>query len=129
MAENRYIEELSHRLLELSLTDGLVDEERVQKLLESLSQKPPRYHRQVLRAYRKLISNHLDKHTLKIVSAVDFSPEQAEQLRQEFAAQYQRPLTVEVTVDPGLIAGLKVRIGDDIHDLTICRSLEKLRSR
>lgn len=54
---------------------------------------------------------------------------QEERLQQQLDALYERELKLAVAVDPALIGGLKVQIGEEVIDGSVAGRLDELRQR
>jgi F-type H+-transporting ATPase subunit delta len=71
-------------------------------------------------ALRKQIVAH-------VRAAVELTPQQREQLAASLQRIYDKPITVHVQVDPTLLAGVVVHIGDDVIDGSAIGRLQRLR--
>lgn len=60
-------------------------------------------------------------------AAIDLAPQQRERLAASLRRIYGKPVTVHVQVDPSLLSGLVVRVGDDVIDGSATGRLERLR--
>ncbi len=63
----------------------------------------------------------------EVASAEELSPEQKDQIRAKLAAEYGSDLDFSFKVDPALLGGLRVRVGDRLIDNSIANRLAKLR--
>jgi F-type H+-transporting ATPase subunit delta len=63
----------------------------------------------------------------EVTSAVALSPEEQEKLRSSLSAQYGEGLVFNFNVDPALMGGLRVRVGDRLIDTSIASRLSALR--
>ncbi|QTX05151.1 F0F1 ATP synthase subunit delta [Agromyces archimandritae] len=64
-----------------------------------------------------------------VTSAAPLGEAQTTRLEQSLTAQYGRPLRINAIVDPALVGGLRVQIGDDVIDGTIASRLSALRQK
>ena len=55
--------------------------------------------------------------------------DQAERLAQALARIYGRQVQLQITVDPGVLGGVQVRVGDEVLDGTVARRLHDVRRR
>ena len=55
--------------------------------------------------------------------------EDAQRLQDALARQYGRPVHLNVVVDPEVIGGIRVEIGDDVIDGTVASRLDDARRR
>ena len=47
-------------------------------------------------------------------------------LKNVFEQKYNRPVQVRTKLDPALIGGLQVRIGDDVYDASVSAHLKRI---
>ncbi len=63
----------------------------------------------------------------EVTSAVLLSTEEQEQLRRALAARHGESLTFAFYVDPSLMGGLRVRVGDSLMDTSVASRLQSMR--
>jgi ATP synthase F1 delta subunit len=63
----------------------------------------------------------------EIVSAAALSEPEQEQLRRQLSEQFGEGLVFSFRVDPSLLGGLRVRVGDRLIDTSIASRLNALR--
>ena len=63
----------------------------------------------------------------EIISAVELSSADQEKLRKSITEQYGEGLIFSFRVDPALLGGLRVRVGDRLIDNSVASRLAKLR--
>jgi F-type H+-transporting ATPase subunit delta len=63
----------------------------------------------------------------EVVSAIELTSEEQEQLRNTLAAQHGEGLVFSFKVNPALLGGLRVRIGDRLIDNSVASRLTALR--
>ena len=83
----------------------------------------------ILIAYRDLLEQRTGKVRVQVRSAVPLPEEQSERLRQELRTSLQREPVLESTVDPDLLGGLVVQVGDWLYDASVKSRLETLRNQ
>ena len=114
------------QLLQLSLENGLVSAERVAGVLEYLEKNPPARPQLVLVAYRKLVAAELAKGEARVEHAGSVTPAALSGIAAALAKRYGRPVTATATPNPSLLAGLRVRIGDDVFESSVAGQLAAL---
>ena len=66
--------------------------------------------------------------TIATVSvAAPLHPEQLDRLRSALTRQYGRPVSVNVLVDPSLLGGMRLHVGDEVIDGTVSARLSDLK--
>ena len=63
----------------------------------------------------------------EITSAVALSSEEQQQLRRSLAERYGQELSFAFFVDPSLMGGLRVRVGDRLIDTSVATRLQTMR--
>ncbi|MEZ4656419.1 MAG: ATP synthase F1 subunit delta [Caldilineaceae bacterium] len=63
----------------------------------------------------------------EIVSAIELTQKEQESLRNKLVADYGDGLTFAFRVDPSLLGGLRVRVGDRLIDTSVASRLSALR--
>ena len=63
----------------------------------------------------------------EVTSAVELSDEEKQQIRQRLIAEHGEGLTFTFAVDPALLGGLRVRVGDRLVDNSVASRLAALR--
>jgi F-type H+-transporting ATPase subunit delta len=63
----------------------------------------------------------------EVVSAVELSEQEKEQIRQSLAKEFGGDLQFTFRVDPALMGGLRVRVGDRLIDTSVASRLTALR--
>ena len=77
--------------------------------------------------YRSLLNASLGRVQAAVTSAVAMGPEQQERLRQQMARLLEQDVALETTVDPEIIGGVVVRVGDQVLDGSVRGRLEAMR--
>ena len=60
----------------------------------------------------------------RVTTAVELTPEQERRLSGLLSRLYNRPIGLQVTVDPSVLGGLVIRVGDEVIDGSIAHRLE-----
>lgn len=63
-----------------------------------------------------------------ITTAVELTSEQTTRLQNALSKMYGKPVQTNVVVDPRVVGGIRVQIGDDVIDGTIARRLDEARA-
>ena len=65
---------------------------------------------------------------VKINSAFPLSKKQTGELERRLKSRYRRKIVTQVSVEPGLIGGVKIAVGDHVLDATMRGKLEAMRN-
>nr|HKJ90161.1 F0F1 ATP synthase subunit delta [Oceanipulchritudo sp.] len=82
-----------------------------------------------LKAFHKAAARECHKVTLTLESAEPLSAEVKEKLVTSFKKEREHRIHVEERINPELIAGIRVRLGDTVYDGSLAHRLESLASR
>lgn len=99
----------------LAIVDHLVQQPRGRRIGE------------LLRTAASIVADQAGLAVATIVSATPLSPAQVERLRSGLAKSYGRELQLNLRVDPSIIGGIRVQIGDDVIDGSVATRINDLR--
>jgi F-type H+-transporting ATPase subunit delta len=116
----------ARQLFSLSLADGQVSAGRVEGVLAYLSKYPPRQPLVVLRRYQRLVATQLAKNRALVEHAGPVDDRVLRLIETAFARKYQRPIAATARPAPALLAGLRIRVGDDLYEASIASQLAVL---
>ncbi|WP_432520919.1 F0F1 ATP synthase subunit delta [Kineococcus sp. SYSU DK006] len=83
----------------------------------------------LLEQWVDVVAQRREQSVAHVVSATPLSDAQRERLAAALTRQYGRAVTVTVDVQPELVGGLRVSIGDDVIDGSIATRLDEARRR
>ncbi|RBY81992.1 F0F1 ATP synthase subunit delta [Geodermatophilus sp. TF02-6] len=78
----------------------------------------------VVERLSELASRRRGRSVAHVITAVALTPAQERRLTDVLSRLYGRSIGVQVTVDPGVLGGLVVRVGDEVIDGSIAHRLE-----
>jgi len=120
---------VSRQLFRHSFTEGKLDKEKISHMVESLLAEKPRHYVDALKVYQRLIRLETEKRHVVIESATQLNSALANQIVTNLRARYGEDLTTEFRTNPELLAGLRIKIGDDVWDGTVKNRLHKLQEQ
>jgi len=82
-----------------------------------------------LQEYLDLAAEALDEAVATVRTARELSADEQQRLAAALGEQYAKDVQLHVVVDPELIGGLRVEIGDDVIDGTVASRLDDARRR
>ena len=129
MRASKQSESLARGLFRLSVENGQVSAERVSAVLAHLSAHPPRQPLAVLRRYERLVAEQLARNTAVVEHGGPVPDGLLPNLSQSFTRKYGRPVAARAQANPALIAGLRIRVGDDVYESSIAGQLATLAAR
>lgn len=69
------------------------------------------------------------KRRVQVTSAAEMSNEQVERVRQQLSEKLPFDPIIESSVDPSLVGGIVIRVGDTIYDSSVKTRMKQLRER
>jgi F-type H+-transporting ATPase subunit delta len=117
---------LARQLFQLSLADGALSAERVTGVLAYVEQHRPPNPVMVLKAYLQLVTNAVARSQARIEHAGQVSDQILQAISAALAKKYGRALTAVAQPNPALLAGVRVRVGDDVYEASIAGQLAAL---
>jgi F-type H+-transporting ATPase subunit delta len=128
MAMSSKIKKVAKKLLSLSLDkEGRVDEVKVKSILESLREDPPSNHRALLKEYQSETRRYLPTCQCALEVPDSGQSKVSTILTEKVNNSKENKFSINSSQNPSLIAGYKLRVGDDVYEDSIDQRLENLR--
>lgn len=126
MKISKEVQAQARRLMRLCIgADGLMDEAIVRQVADKIAADKPRNYLALLTAFTKLVRLERAAHTATITSAVPLTEAEQAAIEARLNAR-QTGLNYEWQVDSSLIAGLTVKVGDNVTDASVRTRIEQL---
>jgi F-type H+-transporting ATPase subunit delta len=119
-------QQFARQLFKLSLENGTVSPERVAGVLAYVETHRPANPVMVLRAYERLVANELAKGQAVVSHAGPLQPGMLASIAAAMTQKYKRPVAATALLAPELLAGLRVRVGDDVYESSVAGQLDAL---
>ena len=126
MTRDKKILSFAKKLVELSRDNGVVTEAKVSEVLAGLKQVKPRHRLLVLKTYLQFIRKAIAEQTAVVATPGALGADALAAIESNFSSLYGRPITAVTQEDSSLIAGVRVRIGDDVYDASVAGRLKRL---
>ena len=110
----KQIQQLARQFFTLSLVEGVLSAERVAGVLAYIEKNRPPQTVAVLRAYRRLVAAEVARGQAVIEHAGAASASVQEAIVTAMTRRYGRSITGVARRNDALIAGVRVRVGDDV---------------
>ena len=127
MKLNKEIRQLSRKMLQASFTDGQLDPGRISSLVDSLVTRKPRNYVDALKNYKRLLRLELEKRHATIETASEVDSAVRSEIEGNLKSKYGNDLSAEFHVDPKLLGGMRIRVGNDVWDGSVRNRLERLQ--
>ena len=126
MSANKKAQQLARQLFKLSLVDGQISADRVTGVLGYIEKTQPAHQLTVLKSYRRLVTTELAKSLAVIEHAGAVSNSILQAIAASMTKKYGRAITASERTNPSLLAGLRVRVGDDVYESSVAGQLSVL---
>lgn len=99
-------------------------------IVSSLAQLPrERRVRSMLSWALRVVAEQRGRAVATVFAAAELTEAQTARLRQTLAARYDTEVSLNVVIDPEVVGGIRIEIGDDVIDATVSSRLGELRQR
>lgn len=88
-----------------------------------------KYVREIVKCFEKQYYDFNNIQEIFVTSATTLSTEKQAQLISVFAKKYNKQIKMNLTIDSSLIAGLIVRVNDEVYDNTVINQLSRMKAR
>jgi F-type H+-transporting ATPase subunit delta len=116
----------ARRLFGLCQTAGRLDETKLRTVVARLIESKPRDYRAVLVALQRLTRLDADRRRVTVESAVALDDASRQRVVDGLAKAHGPNLTISYTLNPELIGGLRIRVGNDVLDGSVQGRLTRL---
>ena len=122
----KQIQQLARQFLNLSKVDGEVSAEQVAGILQYIEKHAPANSLSVLKAYRRLISAEIARGEARVEHAGPIDASILASIGATMTRNYSRRVTAISRRNDELLAGLRVRVGDDVFESSVSGQLAAL---
>ncbi|MDA0849261.1 MAG: F0F1 ATP synthase subunit delta [Verrucomicrobia bacterium] len=126
MDTSKKINRLAKRLIKVSTEKGELNESELWQGILQLKESGFKHLIPLLKALRPKVSQAVAWQTIEVTSPTVLSDSAIASLKNVFETKYNRPVQVRTKLDPALIGGLQVRIGDDVYDASVSAHLKRI---
>jgi F-type H+-transporting ATPase subunit delta len=126
MKRDQKITKLAKKLVELSKENGVVTESKVSEVLAGFRQVQHRHHLVVLKTFFGHLRREVALQTAVVSTPAVLSDDTLRAIEAQFSKLYNRPVSAVTKQDTSLIAGVRVRLGDDVYDASVAGRLQRL---
>ena len=116
----------SRQLFRACMVDGKLDESRVRTVVNGVASSKPRGYIGMLDTFSRLVANEVSRQRALVESASALSPATQTELQASLSKKYGRQLTLDFSVNPELLGGIRVKVGSDVWDGSVKARLEGL---
>jgi len=116
----------ARRLFGLCQTDNRLDEAKLRTVFQKVATAKPRDFRAILAALHRLTRLDVERRTVTVESAAELPQPDQRRVMANLIAQYGDNLIFNFTITPGLLGGLRIRVGNDLYDGSVQGRIDRL---
>ncbi len=120
------IQQLARQLFKLSFVDGRLSNEQVAGVLAYVEKTHAANAVAILKVYQRLVAAEVAKGSAVIEHAGPVADATLSAIGTSLSQRYGRPVTTTAKANPSLLAGLRVRIADDVYESSVSGQLAAL---
>ena len=122
----KQVQQLARQFFKLSLANGVLSGERVGGVLEYIEKHRPAHAIAVLKAYQRLVVTEIARGQAVVEHAGTVGDSILANIAAAMTKKYSRPITSVAKRNDALLAGLRVRVGDDVYESSVAGQLATL---
>jgi F-type H+-transporting ATPase subunit delta len=124
----KQVQQLARQFLKLSILDGEVSPERVAGILQYIEKHRPANSIAVLKSYQRLVSSEIARREARVEHAGPMDQSILSSIAASMTKKYDRRIVGVSRRNDALLAGLRVRVGDDVYESSVAGQLATLAS-
>lgn len=125
---NQQVPVANREVLVSGLLEGKVTSSTIKLAVQAVDARH-RSFEAAIEAYQKVVADRQNQLVAVVRSATELTEDQRERLAAALGRQYGHQVHLNVVVDPGVLGGISVEIGDDVIDGTVAGRLDDARRR
>jgi F-type H+-transporting ATPase subunit delta len=122
----KQIQLLARQFYKLSIVDGALSSDRVAGVLAYVEKHRPANTLAVLKAYQRLVAAEFARGQAVVEHAGSVNASALDAIAAALSKKYSRPVSWVSKSNPALLAGLRVRVGDDTFESSVAGQLGAL---
>lgn len=116
----------ARRIYRLCSPEGRLDEDKIRKAFKKIAEAKPRDYRAIMHSLFNLVRLDEKSRQALIESATDLDTPSRVRIEKNLNEQYGGGLSFSYSIDPELLGGVKIRVGNDVWDGSVQSRLERL---
>ena len=119
---------IAKNLVEISLNEeGRVDPGKIKLILAELRNKPISYALPILRNFLSVVKTKIDSYEGYLEKVDPFSDSSSNIISENISQAHGRKIDFVIEENKALIAGFRLRIGDDVYEDSIASRIARLK--
>ncbi len=126
MKTRRQTKREAERLFRLCLINGLLDESRTRQVVERIIEAKRQGGLALLSYFRRLVKLEFARHAAEVESATPLPADLRARIQAGLARTYGPGVSASFIHNPGLIGGMRIKVGSDVYDGSVRARLAAL---
>jgi len=122
----KQVQQLARQFFKLSVVNGALSTDRVTGVLEYIEKHRPAHPMAVLKTYHRLVAAEFARGQAIVEHAGSINDATLASIAAAMTKKYSRPVTAIARKNDALLAGLRVRVGDDTYESSVAGQLAVL---
>ncbi len=122
----KQFQQLARQFFKLSIVDGTISADRVAGVLEYVEKHRPPNTMAVLKVYQRLIAAEFARSQAVVEHAGPITPGVLASIESGMTKKYGRKVTAVTKPNDSLLAGFRIRVGDDVYESSVAGQLAAL---
>lgn len=127
-SRSKQVQQSARQFLKMSIVDGAVSADRVAGVLQYIEKHRPSESVAILKAYQRLIASEFARREARIEHAGPANPALLAAIAASMTRKYNRPVSAVARRNDDLLAGVRIRVGDDVYESSVASQLAALAS-
>ena len=106
--------------------DGLLAGGRVSQALQAVAARKPRGYLAILSHFHRLVKLDVERRSARVESAAPLAASQQAEVQANLTRRYGPGLDVAFSQNPGLLGGIRIKVGSDVYDGSVQARLAAL---
>ncbi len=98
----------------------------MRQAIQAVVSRKPRGFMAILHHFQRLVKLDVERRTARVESAVALNAAQQAAIQQNLTRRYGAGLNISFAQNPGLIGGLRIKVGSDVYDGSIQARIDAL---
>jgi F-type H+-transporting ATPase subunit delta len=127
MKTTAQIKRQARHLYKLCLFNGFLNEDRVRQVVRRILEERRRGYLALLSQLKRFVRLDLTAHMAEVETAAPIPADLQASVQARLTNVYGRGVSTHFTVQPALIGGMRIRVGNDVYDGSVLSGLVTLQ--
>jgi len=127
MKTTAQIKRQARHLYQLCLFNGFLNEDRVRQVVRRILEERQRGYLALLSQLMRFVRLDLTAHMAEVETAAPIPADLQASVQARLTNAYGRGVSTHFTVQPALIGGMRIRVGNDVYDGSVLSGLVTLQ--